>query len=211
MYVPNSFREERLDVMHELIRRHPLGLLVTSGAGGLLADPIPFLLQEQGENGTLLAHLARANPQVEALRSAEECLVAFQGPQAYITPSWYETKRETGKVVPTWNYATVQAWGRPKLIEDPDWLLRHVGEMTDQHEGKRPEPWALSDAPEEFLRALTRGIIGVEIPIIRIQGKWKVSQNRSAADQMGVVAGLLEQGGEREGMARLVQERSHSG
>src|ERR671918_313707 len=119
MYLPPLFREESLESQHELIRSYPLGLLISAGPGGLLANPMPFLVDaEAGERGTLLAHMARANGQWRELRDVEECLVVFQGPQEYITPSWYETKRETGKVVPTWNYATVHIWGRPRVIED---------------------------------------------------------------------------------------------
>jgi transcriptional regulator len=209
MYQPPHFREDRIDVQHALIRMHPLGLLVSAGPGGLMANPVPFLLlPDASERGTLHCHVSRANPHWRELGAVEECLAVFQGPQQYITPSWYETKRETGKVVPTWNYATVHAWGKPRIIEDAEWLRRNVEGLTRSHEGARPAPWAVDDAPPEFVAAQLRGIVGIEIPIARIEGKWKVSQNRPEADRAGVVAGLREQGTASETMAALVSERA---
>jgi len=209
MYQPPHFREDRLEVQHALIRMHPLGLLVSAGPGGLMANPVPFLLlPDASERGTLHCHVSRANPHWRELGAVEDCLVVFQGPQQYITPSWYETKRETGKVVPTWNYATVHAWGKPRVIEDTEWLRRNVEGLTRSHEGARPAPWAVDDAPPEFVATQLRGIVGIEIPIARIEGKWKVSQNRPEADRAGVVAGLREQGTASESMAALVAERA---
>ena len=209
MYQPPHFREDRPEVQHALIRMHPLGLLVSAGPGGLMANPVPFLLlPDASERGTLHCHVSRANPHWGELAAVEECLAVFQGPQQYITPSWYETKRETGKVVPTWNYATVHAWGRPRIIEDAEWLRRNVEGLTRSHEGARPAPWAVDDAPPEYVAAQLRGIVGIEIPIARIEGKWKVSQNRPEADRAGVVAGLREQGTSSETMAALVAERA---
>jgi transcriptional regulator len=210
MYQPPHHREDRLAIQHDLIRAHPLGLLITAGPGGLLANPVPFLIDsERGEYGTLRAHVARANPQWRELDAIDECLVVFQGPQHYITPSWYATKRETGKVVPTWNYATVHAWGRPRAIEDAAWLRQLIGELTRSQEGGRAAPWHVEDAPEDFVAMQIRAIVGMEIPITRIEGKWKVSQNRPVADREGVVAGLRAQGDEASlAMARLVEERS---
>ena len=176
MYQPPHFREDRLEVQHDLIRSHPLGLLVTAGPGGLMANPIPFLVDRAASaRGTLRAHLARANPQVRELTAVAECLIVFQGPQDYVIPSWYATKRETGKVVPTWNYATVHAWGRPRVIDDAAWLRRQIGDLTRHQEGARLAPWAVEDAPADFVTAQVKGIIGVEIPIERSEGKWKVS------------------------------------
>ena len=196
MYQPAHFREDRLDVQHDLIRGDPLGLLVSAGAGGLVADHIPFVIDNAaGALGTLRCHVARANPAWQALQAVTECLVVFQGPQAYVTPSWYPTKRETGRVVPTWNYATVHAWGRPRVIEDAAWIRAQIAALTGQMEGPRAEPWAVDDAPEPFVAAQIRAIVGIEILIARIEGKWKVSQNRTAADQAGVVAGLRSEGG----------------
>ena len=213
MYQPPHFREDDLAAQHGLMRAHPLGLLVTAGPGGLTANPIPFLIDDAvSERGTLRAHLARANPQWRELAAVEDCLVVFQGPQGYVTPSWYATKRETGKVVPTWNYATVHVWGRPRVIEDPDWLRAQIADLTDLREAGRPEPWAVDDAPKAFTDAQLRGIVGVEIPIRRIEGKWKVSQNRPEADRRGVIAGLRATGDHPDraalAMAALVQERS---
>jgi transcriptional regulator len=207
MYQPPHFREDRLAIQHALIRSCPLGLLVTAGRSGLTANPVPFVLDaEASERGTLRCHLARANPQLADLAEAGECLVVFQGPQAYVTPSWYATKQETGKVVPTWNYVTVHAWGRPEVMADTDWLRRQVDALTRGQEDRRPEPWRVADAPEDFLAAQMKGIVGVEIPIARIEGKWKASQNRPAADRAGVVDGLRNAG--EEAMATVVEERS---
>jgi transcriptional regulator len=212
MYQPPHFREDRLDVQHALIRSHPLGLLITSGPGGLMANPIPFLIEScASERGTLLCHMARANSQWRELAAVPECLVVFQGPQDYVTPSWYATKRETGKVVPTWNYATVHAWGKPTVIDDADWLRRQIDSLTRSREDLRPEPWQVEDAPAGFLAAQIKGIIGVEIPIGRIEGKWKVSQNRPEPDRAGVAAGYREQGAAGAPMADLVAERGKLG
>jgi transcriptional regulator len=203
MYQPPAFRENRPEVMHGLIRTHPLGLLICA-VGGLQANLVPFLLDaEAGPHGTLRTHVARANPQWRALAGAEECLAVFQGPQAYVTPGWYETKRQTGRVVPTWNFAVVQCRGRPRVIEDADWLRAQATALTETHEAQRAQPWAVSDAPEEFVAAQLRGIVGVEIPILRMEGKWKASQNRPEADRAGVAEGLAET---EPDMAALVRQ-----
>lgn len=203
MYQPPAFREDRLEIQHALIRAHPLGLLISVGPSGVEANPIPFLLDtKSGELGTLRCHLAKANPQLEALRSAQEVLVVFQGTQNYITPSWYAAKKQHGKTVPTWNYAIVQARGRPNLFEDRDALHAHVSALSDTQESTRPEPWAVTDAPEKFIEAQLKGIVGVEIPIDVIDAKWKVSQNRPESDRPGIVEGLSEINPE---MAKLVQ------
>jgi transcriptional regulator len=206
MYQPPHFREDSRAAQHALIRAHPLGLLVTGGPDGLTANPIPFLLDDDGTYGMLRAHLARANPQAQALASAEECLIVFQGPQGYVTPGWYASKREHGRVVPTWNYATLHAWGRPRVVEDTGWLGRQIADLTALCEAPRAQPWAVSDAPEPFVAAQLRALIGIEIPIARIEGKWKMSQNRPEADRQGVIAGFRAEG-ETE-LARLVAERS---
>lgn len=209
MYQPPHFREDRLEVHHALIRAHPLGLLVTNGSTGLLANPVPFMLDEAASpHGTLRAHLARANPQWRDFDPAQEALVVFQGTETYITPSWYEAKREHGKVVPTWNYAIVQAYGRMRVMDDPQWLLRQISAITTAQEASLPEPWAVDDAPADFLAAQLKGIVGVEIEITRIEGKWKVSQNRSEADRKGVAEGLRGSGNEEaHRMADLVDGR----
>jgi|SRR5580658_3254950 transcriptional regulator len=209
MYQPPAFREDRIEVQHQLIRAHPLGLLITAGPAGLIANPLPFLIDPSGsEKGSLRVHLARANPQWRELEAVEECLVVFQGPQDYVTPSWYATKRETGKVVPTWNYATVHAWGRPRVMNNDDaWLRRQLEDLTRSREGRRAAPWQVDDAPAEFVAAQMRAIVGVEIPIRRIEGKWKMSQNRPLADRAGVIAGFREQGESGDLIATLVAER----
>jgi transcriptional regulator len=191
MYQPPHFREERLEVQHELIRSHPLGMLVTLGSAGLVANPLPFWLDASASSlGTLRAHLSRANTQWRDFDSTREALVIFQSIEAYVTPSWYETKRETGKVVPTWNYAVVQAYGAMKVVDDPAWLMRQITEMTQGQEARQTEPWSVEDAPATFVAAQLKGIVGVEIDITRIEGKWKVSQNRPEADRPGVAEGL---------------------
>jgi transcriptional regulator len=193
MYRVPAFMEDRQDVLHGLIRSHPLGLLITAGSAGLIANPIPFQLVEDGGHGTLRAHLSRANPQLADIDGAD-CLVVFQGPQAYVSPAWYVTKQETGKVVPTWNYMVVQAHGRGRRIEDPAWLRAQIEALTGAHEAGAAEPWAVDDAPADFIAAQIRGIVGVEIPVTQLDGKWKLSQNRSAADRAGVVEGLKAAG-----------------
>lgn len=191
MYIPASFRENDLDALHALMRAHPLGLLVSQGAGGLQASPLPFLLYAgEGSHGTLRAHLARANPHWRELADAAECLVTFQGADAYVTPAWYPSKAATGKAVPTWNYAAVHAWGKPTVTEDTAWLRRQLDDLTRLHEGIRPAPWSPADAPADYIAAQLQAIVGIEIPIARIEGKWKMSQNKGADDRRGVIAGL---------------------
>jgi transcriptional regulator len=212
MYQPPHFREDRLDVQHALIRTHALGLLITAGPGGLQANNIPFLIDATASaQGTLRAHLARANPQMDELAAVSECLVVFQGPQHYISPSLYPTKQETHKVVPTWNYITVHAWGAPRVIDDADWLRAQVDALTQSQEQRRAAPWQVSDAPETFIASQLKGIVGIEIPITRIEGKWKVSQNRPAVDQAGVAAALRGAGANAEAIAVEVAARGKGG
>jgi transcriptional regulator len=206
MYLPNAFREDHLETLHALIRAHPLATLITAGPGGLLANLVPFTLVNGGEKGILRAHIAKANDQVNELSSGAETLVVFQGPEAYITPSWYVSKQEHGRVVPTWNYAVVQARGTPRVVDDAGWLRAQIHHLTSMQEHKRSTPWSISDAPEPFISGQIRAIIGVEIPISTIVGKWKVSQNRSEADRQGVEEGLRGEGISEE-MARLVSQR----
>lgn len=203
MYQPTQHREDRLDVQHLLIGSHPFGLLISNGIGGLTANGLPFLLQPgQGPLGTLQAHLARANGQWKDL-DGQQVLVVFQGPLSYVSPSFYETKKETGKVVPTWNYVMVQARGMARIHADSAWLGRQIEALTSRHESRRDQPWAVGDAPPPFIESQLRGIIGVEIVIEAIEGKWKVSQNRPEADRRGVAEGLA---GESPGMAGLVRQ-----
>ncbi|WP_269930160.1 FMN-binding negative transcriptional regulator [Aminobacter sp. HY435] len=193
MYQPPHFVETRLDILHGLIRAHPLGLLISNGPNGPIANALPFLMDaEPLPHGRLRAHLAKANPQWRSLAEKPDAnaLVVFQGADSYVTPSWYETKRETGKVVPTWNYAIVQVRGRVRVIDDMDWLAGQIAELTAAHEGKRPQPWQVSDAPDSYIASQIKGIVGIEIDISAIDGKWKVSQNRPVADRLGVAEGL---------------------
>lgn len=208
MYQPPHHREDRLDVQHALIRAHPLGLIISAGADGPIANPVPFLLDvEAAPKGVLRAHLARANRQWRDLAEGSPALVVFQGVDTYITPSWYETKKETGKVVPTWNYAIVQVRGPVRVIEDKEWLRSQIAALTAQHEGGRTEPWAVTDAPEDFLAAQLKGIIGIEMTIEAIEGKWKVSQNRPAPDRIGVAEGLAAEADPQAArMERLVRD-----
>ncbi|MBZ9960116.1 MULTISPECIES: FMN-binding negative transcriptional regulator [unclassified Mesorhizobium] len=212
MYQPPHFQETRPEVLHGLIRAHPLGLLVSSGPEGPVADAIPFLIDaDVGPNGRLRAHLAKANPQWRLIADnpASPVLIVFQGTDAYVTPSWYETKRETGKVVPTWNYAIVQVRGIAKVIDDQDWLARQIADLTASQEGTREAPWAVTDAPAPFIQSQIKGIIGLEIEIAEIHGKWKVSQNRPVADRAGVAHGLESETANSSDMVNLV--RSYGG
>lgn len=190
MHCPRVFREERLDVLHDLIKAHPLATLVTNGSHGLMANLIPFSLVSDGKNGILQAHVARNNSQLESIREASEVLVIFQGPQCYVTPSWYPSKAQDGKQVPTWNFVMVQARGKATVIESASWLLTQLNNLTSHLENNRDHPWKLSDAPENYIAAQLKAIVGIEIPISTIEGKWKVSQNRSEVDRKGVIDGL---------------------
>jgi transcriptional regulator len=205
MYEPTHFVEDNLETIHALIRARPLGLLISSDADGVQANAVPFILiADAGLKGTLKAHVARANLQWQHLKDGARALVVFQGPDAYVTPSWYAAKKEHGKVVPTWNYAMVQVRGPVTVHEEPEWLLPQITALTGAHESTRAEPWAVSDAPERFVDMQMRAIVGIEIAIEDIRGKWKVSQNRSAADQSGVAKGMQTEGA--DDMAALVRQ-----
>lgn len=190
MYEPQHFKVEDRETLFAVIRANPLATLITNGPGGLMANPIPFLLAKNpaGED-VLRAHLARPNPQWRELAGGE-ALVIFQGGEHYITPGWYATKRETGKVVPTWNYVYIQVRGRASVQDNADFVRTQIDALTEQQESSRTEAWAVSDAPEAFITAQMRGIIGIEIAIETIAGKFKLSQNRNEADRGGVVSGL---------------------
>jgi transcriptional regulator len=215
MYEPPHFVEERAEILHALIRSHPLGLLVSNGEDGPVADPVPFMLHAgEGEKGILRAHLARSNGHWRRIEENpdESVLVVFQGPQAYVTPSWYATKQETGKVVPTWNYAIVQVRGKAAVRPDAEWLMKQVGMLTDANEAGRNHPWSVNDAPDAYIDQQLRAIVGIEIAISDIRGKWKVSQNRPIADREGVAQGLGSSAQEHERlMAGLVRERPKQG
>lgn len=191
MYVPSHFAESRIDVLHDLIRTHPFGALVVLASDGLDANHIPFEIDpEPAPFGTLRGHVARANPVWRDFSSRVDALVMFQGAHAYISPAWYVTKKEHGKVVPTWNYAVVHAHGPLRVIDDRKWLREFVGKLTDRHEAPRSDPWKVTDAPADFIDTMVAGIVGIEIPIAKLAGKWKVSQNRPAQDRAGVIEGL---------------------
>ena len=204
MYLPPAFAEDRLDVKHGLIRACPLGALIVHGSAGLTADNVPFMLYEEGEHGTLRAHVARANPVWRELEQGASFMLQFQGPEAYISPNWYAAKQIDHKVVPTWNYAVVQVRGTVQVHSDPAWLRRLLDDLTAFHEKTLPQPWAPSDAPPEYIAALSKAIVGIEIRIEDIAGKWKVSQNRPAADQQLVAQSLQ---GRADAMAALVAAR----
>ncbi|MGO4717396.1 FMN-binding negative transcriptional regulator [Bradyrhizobium sp. 2TAF24] len=190
MYLPPAFRVDDLPEIHATIRAARLATLVTTTAEGMIGTPLPlFLDPAEGEHGVLYGHVARANPQWKAAPIGE-ALAIFMGPDAYVTPSWYATKRETGKVVPTWNYAAVHAYGPVEFFDDAERLRAVVTRLTDLHEASRAERWKVSDAPEEFVRAQLRGIVGLRMPISRLEGKRKMSQNRNAEDRAGVIEGL---------------------
>lgn len=205
MYQPPAFVEHDLRKLHALICARPLALIITNGPDGLIVDPIPFLLDPtRGPHGTLRAHLARGNPQLQALAVVDEVMVVFQEANAYVSPGFYASKREHGRVVPTWNYSVVQVWGKPVVMDDTPWVHRQVENLTDLHESGRPDAWKVSDAPDAFVTAHMKGIVGLEIPIARIEGKFKLSQNRPAADHQGVVDGLA---GSDDALARAVAEQ----
>jgi transcriptional regulator len=190
MYTPPAFRDDDRHSIVATIRAARLAHVITATQAGVLATPLPLFLDEtEGEHGVLYGHVARANPQWRE-PALGEGLAVFMGPDAYITPSWYETKRETGKVVPTWNYVAVHAYGPVEFFDDAARLLAVVTRLTDLHEGERPTPWAVSDAPVDFIQAQLRGIVGLRMPITRLEGKRKMSQNRPASDRAGVAAGL---------------------
>jgi transcriptional regulator len=195
VYLPRHFREERAEVLAAAIEAHPLGLTVRATPAGLTADPLPFLLDGAAAvGGRLVAHVARANPIVAELGKGEEVLVVFSGPQGYVSPSWYPSKAEGGRVVPTWNYVVVEVRGRARLMDDAAFTRAVVARLTSRHEAGRAEPWSTDDAPEAYLAGQLKGIVGLEVEITAIVGKWKVSQNRSATDRAGVVAGLAAEG-----------------
>jgi len=204
MYCPALFREDRPEAQHAFIRSHPLGLLISHGSSGLLANLLPFVLKTgDSTRGVLQAHMARANPQWRELDN-QPVLVVFRGTDAYVSPTLYATKKETGKVVPTWNYVMVQARGKAKLRDESAWLTPQLKTLTAEREATRAEPWSINDAPAEFIEAQKRAIVGIEIEISGLEGKWKVSQNQPEANRRSVVAGFGMDERTRE-MAELVR------
>ncbi len=192
MYLPSHFEETRSETLRALIRSHPLGTLITQDRGGALqADPIPFILDPgAGEHGTLLGHVARANPLWRETREAVDALVVFHGAQSYVSPGWYPSRTLHGKAVPTWNYIVVQARGRLRAIDDREWLRSFVTRLTGRHEARQVTPWHVTDAPADYIESMLGAIVGIEVELTSLVGKWKASQNRDAADRAGVVEGL---------------------
>lgn len=212
MYTPAAFRQDDLAALHQQMRASRLPTVTSHGPHGLLASHLPLLLEaDEGAYGTLYGHFARANPQWRDLADGSEALVIFQGPEAYISPSWYAAKAEHGRVVPTWNYIAVHAYGRAELFDDAERLLSLVSRLSTLHEAERPQPWAVSDAPREYIDGMLRAIVGFAIPIQRLQGKWKLGQNRSQADQTGVREGLAasRDARDRELAAHIGNEHTH--
>jgi transcriptional regulator len=193
MYIPRHNEEKRVSVMHALIVSQPLGTLVTLGASGLFASHIPMVLENDGSQfGILRGHISRANTQWRDLVPTVDALAIFAGHQHYISPTWYPGTKEHGKEVPTWNYVVVHAYGPLQVIQDEHWLLTNVEKLTKIHEAGSPVPWNVSDAPEDFIRSQLKGIVGLELPIRRLEGKWKVSQNRTERERKGVIDGLAK-------------------
>jgi transcriptional regulator len=208
VYLPANFREDRVELLHQAIRQIALGALVTLGEDGLCASHVPMLVDaEPLPFGTLTGHVARANPQWRSLKPEVDALAIFTGPHAYVSPGWYATKRRTGRVVPTWNYVAVHATGKLRFFDDAERLRRIVTRLTDSHEQRRAEPWKVTDAPEDFIAGMLKAIIGFELTIAKLEGKWKMSQNRPAEDQPGIVDGLTREGGAPE-VAAIVAKAS---
>lgn len=209
MYLPKHFEPPDIDTLVRFIDANPFATLVTTTAsGGLDANHLPLLFDPQpGPSGTLRGHVARANAVWRECGEGAEVLAIFQGPDSFITPAWYPTKQETGEVVPTWNYVVAHAHGRMRVIEDREWLRAHVEALTRRHETGRAKPWAVSDAPADYIQKLLGAIVGVEIAVTRLVGKWKVSQNRSVRDRTGVIEGLQREGTEAAAaMATLIRD-----
>ncbi len=207
-YVPGHFRQDDIAALRSVIDAATLATFVTVAEGRPLASHIPMLFEpERGPHGTLWCHLARANPQWRTIAPSAEALAIFDGPDAYISPSWYASKAEHGKVVPTWNYVTVHATGTLRLFEDPRELRAHVEAITRRHESARAQPWHVSDAPLEYIDLQLRAIVGIEMTLTRLEGKWKLNQNRTPADVDGAIDGLEHAGDAR---ARATAEAMRS-
>lgn len=209
-YLPRHFEETDTATLHTLVRAHPLATWIVQDHGELLVNHVPFLLDaDRGEHGTLVGHVARANPVWQVLAAGAASVAVFTGPQAYVSPNWYPSKHANGKAVPTWNYATVHAHGVPQAFEDPDRVLDVVSRLTRTHEAGQALPWQVTDAPADYIAGLLKAIVGIEIPVQRWVGKWKVSQNQPNANQQGVAAGLSGLGSDEAArMAALVQART---
>jgi transcriptional regulator len=207
VYLPPAFTEARSEVLCEHIARHDFGLLMSHGADGLIASHIPFLVTHDRDELHLHGHLARPNPQVGHLARGDEVLAIFHGPHAYVSPSWYTS----GPSVPTWNYADVHAYGIVRLVEDADWVRRLLRRLSERHEARNPDPWQMQDLPETYLEGMLRGIVGLDIAVTRLEGKYKLSQNRPAADRPRVVAALEAQSNaDARAVAQLMREREEA-
>jgi transcriptional regulator len=208
MYQPDSFRVDDVVQMHALMHAKPFAALISPAPTGLYATHLPTVLKDEGPFGLVECHVARANPHWKHLAESE-ALMIFQGVEGYVTPNWYPSKARHGKVVPTWNYAVVHAYARPEVITDKAWLRRHVAELTAQQETRESTPWSLADAPESYIEVMLRGIVGIRLPVARLEGKWKMSQNREAEDRAGVVQGFTQRAeGEDLALAEMVRRAS---
>lgn len=207
MYMPKHFAEPRIEVMHDLMREQPLATLITHSPAGLDANHVPLNFVANGSPfGTLQGHIARANPLWTEIANGIDVLAVFNGPHAYISPSWYATKAQTGKAVPTWNYAVVHAHGTLRVINDEAWLRTQIEALTVHHEASLPHPWSVSDAPADYTEKMIAAVIGIEIKITRLTGKWKTSQNQPAENQAGIIEALRCNG--NSAMADLVEARA---
>ncbi len=208
MFKPPMFVEKREELIHDLIHSNPFGTLISMVDVEIAADHLPLLFKPQlREKGALHAHISKGNPLWKKHKAGQEVMVIFQGTHHYISPSWYASKAEHGKVVPTWNYAVVHAHGTLKIIEDHDWLLNHINEQTDKNEQHYETPWKVSDAPEKYIDSQLKGIIGLEIEITRFDGKWKISQNKNRQDKEGVVKGLKAEDNENAlAMSKMIED-----
>lgn len=207
MYRPQNFGEDRPEVLVPAMREIGFVSLVTATAGGLVASHVPVIVEEAGERVLIQAHIARANDHWKHLEGAGASLAIFQGPSNYVSPSWYPTKAETGKVVPTWVYIAIHAHGRVRAVHEEAWLRRHIAALTDRHEAGRPVPWEVEDAPESFVGALVRGIVGLEMEVSRLEGAWKLNQHKGEADREGTRAGLATEGPAGAALAAALAKR----
>jgi transcriptional regulator len=208
MYLPRSFNETRIDVLHALMHDYPLATLITHGGNGLVVNHVP--LERVGDT-SLHGHVARGNELADA--DGAQAVVVFHGADGYISPNWYQTKHETGREVPTWNYAVVHVHGRLRVVDDKTWLRRLLQRLTDRHEASQPQPWHIEDAPEDHIEKMLQAIVGIDIAIERIEGKFKLSQNHPDANRAGVLRGLAERGAPRDAeliqLMQAAEERRH--
>jgi transcriptional regulator len=204
VYLPPAFTESRPEVLVEHIERYDFGLLVSHGDDAIVASHVPFVIDRDGDDLHLHAHLARPNPQVRHLSRGGEVLAIFHGPHAYVSPNWYGS----GPSVPTWNYVDVHAYGIVRLVEDGDWLRRLLRRLSERHEARSPAPWRMDELPESYVESMLQGIVGLDIAVTRLEGKYKLSQNRPASDRPLIIAALEDRGDpDSQAVARLMRER----